>query len=283
MIAMLGSNIRMEHWFVNWPASLPQIPYFYYQFSSLDNTSLHGYIATIMDVATKAKLLTEGGKFISDLIKIGLARSTKKTTEITEEVIDETISIPNVQTAIAPHSSGMALPTSEETTAIEMASPKEITEGLKGWLVDELSEYEDDLSHGLTFMGKPCDCTRKHYPKLHSRSQELIPMEPGNTVYQDIQQWLVDNQHKVIPEAVVSGLYKNEYPKLASQLRTFRKRVMGSVGLVPDPHLTKEQAKKLVAAANEESSTPGTLTLAQAKKMAAEEAAKEVEKAWKEG
>ncbi len=247
-----------------------------------------------MDPTAQAEIVRGAGKVLSLLVQAAVDRTGKKAALSSEEKKAPEGEIKSTPQTVSPSAPTIAhyqapaerratvdFPTTEET--IEMASPTEITEGLKGWLIDELSEYEDDLSHGLMFKNKPCDCTRKHYPKLHSRSQELIPMDPENTVYQDIQQWLVDNRHKVIPESVVSGLYKKEYPQLASQLRSFRKRVEGTttisdIHVAPDPNLIpiKPKPSEPVSIPKEEK----PITLEEAKKLAAEEAAKEVERAW---
>jgi hypothetical protein len=67
-------------------------------------------------------------------------------------------------------------------------------------------------------------------------------------------------------EAIASGQYEKEYPSMAGQFREFRKRIMGTTALTAmiEP---KEQ-----------------ISLEEAKKLAAEEAAREVEKRWqKEG
>ncbi len=229
------------------------------------------HILLPMEIAVKAKLLEEAGKFISDLIKVGMAQSRKKTTEVIEEVTTaEVVSAPKLQPAIAPQPPGLALPTSEETT----------TE-LKRRLAKELYRAELDLANGLRIANRPCDClSNKHTLMLEAAAEELISQDPGNSVYQEIIDWIPANRSKVTPEAIQGGQYAGEYPRMANEFKIFRKRVMGSVGLVSDPHLTTEQANKLVASANEEDVSTGTLTLEQAKKMAAEEAAKEVEQAW---
>ncbi len=232
------------------------------------------HILLHMEIAVKAKLLEEASKFISDLIKVGMASSRKKTTEVIEEVTTaEVVAAPRPLPSVTPQTSGLSLPTAEETT----------TE-LKRRLAKELYRAELDLANGLRIANRPCDClSNKHTLMLEAAAEELISQDPGNTVYQQIINWIPDNREKVTPEAIASGQYAEEYPHMANEFKTFRKRVMGSVGLITDPHLTTEQAKKLVGAANEEDAHPGTLTLEQAKKMAAEEAIKEVEKAWKEG
>jgi len=135
------------------------------------------------------------------------------------------------------------LPTSEETRHV-----------LKRRLAKELYRAELDLAEGLRIAGKPCDCLdSKHSLGLEAAAEELIPSEPDNQVYREILSWLQDNRPKLTIEAVSSGQYDDEYPKMAAKFKGFRKRIMG---------------------------TTTTVTLEEAKKLAAEEAAKEVEKRW---
>jgi hypothetical protein len=143
-----------------------------------------------------------------------------------------------------------ALPTSEETT----------TE-LKRRLGRELYRAELDLAGGLKIAGKPCDClSNKHTLMIEAAAEELISQDPGNAVYQEIIGWIPRNQHKVTPEAITGGKYAAEYPHMANEFKVFRKRVMGSVGALEIP--------------------TGKITLDQAKKLAAAEAEKAVEKQW---
>jgi len=145
-----------------------------------------------------------------------------------------------------------SLPTREETTA-----------ELKRRLARELYKAELDLAGGLKIAGKPCTClSAKHTLMLEAAAEELIAEDPGNTVYSDIIQWVRDNQPKVTVEAIQSGKYEGEYPRMASQFRDFRKRVMGTVAF----------------SAIEESAPP--ITLEEAKKIAAQEAEREVERKW---
>lgn len=144
------------------------------------------------------------------------------------------------------------LPTSEETA-----------QALKRRLGKELYRAELDLSDKLRIAGKPCDClSQKHTLMLEAAAEELIAQEPGNAVYYEILEWIKVNQPKVTIDAISSGQYDDEYPRMAAEFKGFRKRIMGTTVLTAmvEP---KEQ-----------------LTLEEAKQLAAEEAAQEVEEKW---
>ena len=144
------------------------------------------------------------------------------------------------------------LPTSEETT-----------QELKRRLGKELYRAELDLSNKLRIAGKPCDCLdSKHTLGLEAAAEELIAQEPDNPVYPEIIAWIKRNQPKLGIEAIVSGQYDEEYPRMAAEFKGFRKRIMGTTALTAmvEP---KEQ-----------------ITLDEAKALAAEKAAQEVEEKW---
>ena len=146
-------------------------------------------------------------------------------------------------------------------TQSELPTREETTGELKRRLAKELYRAELDLSSKLRIAGKPCDCLdSKHTLGLEAAAEELIAQEPGNPVYSEILQWIKNNHPKVTIEAIVSVMYDEEYPQMASEFKRVRKRIMGTTALsaMVQP---KEQ-----------------ITLDEAKKLAAEEAAKEVEK-----
>ena len=144
------------------------------------------------------------------------------------------------------------LPTSEETA-----------QELKRRLGKELYKAELDLSNKLRIAGKPCDCLdSKHTLLLEAVAEELIAQEPDNPVYSEIMNWLKRNQPKVTIEAISSGQYDDEYPRMAAEFKGFRKRIMGTTVLTAMV-APKEQ-----------------ISLEEAKQLAAEEAAKEVEEQW---
>ncbi len=145
----------------------------------------------------------------------------------------------------------------------ELPTREETTVELKRRLAKELYRAELDLSSKLRIAGKPCDCLdSKHTLGLEAAAEELIAQEPTNPVYTEILQWIKNNHPKVTIEAITSGKYDNEYPQMASEFKGFRKRIMGTTVLTAMIE-SKEQ-----------------ITLEEAKKLAAEEAEKEVELKW---
>lgn len=146
---------------------------------------------------------------------------------------------------------------------IKMPTREETSRELKRRLARELYKAELDLAAGLLIAGKPCDCLDvKHSLEIEATAEEMISQEPDNPVYREIVQWLKDNLDKVSVQAIESGQFKEEYPTMASQFKDFRKRVMGTAAF----------------SAMKPSGT--SLTLEDAKKMAAEAAAQEVERQW---
>ncbi|MDD5510679.1 MAG: hypothetical protein PHI12_07715 [Dehalococcoidales bacterium] len=204
-----------------------------------------------MDATLKGLFLREGGKLVSQGLKFLVSRSTSRKTELTETTTEtgSLIGPPSVTAAVQPQIIKPALPTSDETTV-----------ALKRRLAKELYKAELDLTSGMKIAGKPCDCLdHKHGLYLEAASEELVAQDPGNPVYQEIIDWLKVNHSKLTIEAIASGKYAGEYPVMANQFKQFRKIIMDSAA---DPQAV-------------------TLTLEDAKKLAAEEAVREVEKAWK--
>jgi hypothetical protein len=114
----------------------------------------------------------------------------------------------------------------------ELPTPEETAAELKRRLGKELYRAELDLSNKLRIAGKPCDCLEsKHTLGLEAAAEELIAQEPGNPVYTEILQWIKNNHPKVTIEAIVSGQYDNEYSRMASEFKGFRKRIMGTTSL----------------------------------------------------
>ncbi|GAH65736.1 unnamed protein product, partial [marine sediment metagenome] len=99
------------------------------------------------------------------------------------------------------------LPTSEETA-----------QALRRRLAKELYRAELDLSNKLRIAGKPCDClSEKHALMLEAAAEELIAQEPNNPVYLEIIGWIKQNQSKVTIEAISTGQYDDEYPRMAAE------------------------------------------------------------------
>lgn len=157
--------------------------------------------------------------------------------------------------------------------AFDMPTKEETTLELKRRLARELYKAELDLANGLKIAGKNCDClSQKHTLMLDACAEEMVSQDPGNTVYQEIRQWIVDNQHKVTPEAADSGKYKDEYPRMALQFKEFRKRVLGTVATIDSK--PKVVVDKPIATED--------ISLEEAKRIASETAMKETERIWKE-
>jgi len=206
----------------------------------------------------KAKLIEEGGRVVGAFLKLVVSRPPKSGAEPEEEPAEPSTSVVSTQVDSTPQPSAIALPTSAETTR-----------ELKRRLGRELYRAELDLAAGLKIAGKPCDClSNKHTLELEAASEELISQDPDNPVYQEIITWIGANSPKVSVEAIYSGNYATEYPHMANEFKGFRKRVMGSVATGESTATSKDPA--------------ASITLDQAKAMAAEEAAKEVERQWKE-
>jgi hypothetical protein len=211
-----------------------------------------------MDPATKATIVRLAGTALSAVLRMRLAERKQEMQVVEEHPFTapdiKVFDIPTVQPA-PQRVPSVALPTHEETA-----------NELKRRLGRELYKAELDLAAGLKIAGKPCTCLEsKHTLELEAGAEELIPEDPGNPVYREIISWIDDNQHKVTPEAIASGKYDTEYPKMAAEFRDFRKRVMGTVGTAPPAAKGKPIPK---------------MTLQEAQQIAAEQAAEEVAKRW---
>lgn len=198
----------------------------------------------------KARLIEEGGRVIGSFLRLVVSRPRKSGVETEEEPAVPSTPAVTSQPLAPILLSTVPLPTSAETI-IE----------LKRRLGRELYKAELDLAAGLLIAGKPCTCLEsKHTLELEAAAEELISEDPNNTVYLDIIQWINTNQPKVTIEAIYSGKYADEYPRMSNEFKNFRKRVMGTVAIVDSPG--------------------ANITLEQAKNLAASEAAKEVERQW---
>jgi hypothetical protein len=210
-----------------------------------------------MNSETAAVLIQEGSKLISAAFRAVALRPPKpKLIDTPTPPAETTRKI--VQPSIAtehPVSSKISLPNREETTR-----------ELKRRLARELYKAELDLANGLMIAGKPCDClSEKHTLQLDAGAEELVSQDPTNSVYQEIRQWIVNNQHKITPSAIISGKYKKEYPHMALQFKEFRKRTLDTADVA--------EVKTIPMQKHE-------LTLEEAKIIAAEQAAAKVERIW---
>ena len=184
-----------------------------------------------------AKALEEFAKTLPAPVAQNKTSSEQKTGSTTQETKTATA-------LLTEERESPQLPTSKETRLV-----------LKRRLAKELYRAELDLVEGLRIAGKPCDCLdSKHSLGLEAAAEELISSEPDNPAYREILVWLEQNRPKLTIEAISSGQYDHEYPKMAAEFKGFRKRIMG---------------------------TTEPVTLEDAKKLAAEEAAREVERQWR--
>ncbi|MBA7628884.1 hypothetical protein ES703_36381 [subsurface metagenome] len=132
----------------------------------------------------------------------------------------------------APISQNVASATTIPKNQVELPTSAETAQELKRRLGKELYRAELDLSNKLRIASKPCDClSEKHTLMLEAAAEELIAQEPDSTVYLEIIDWIKRNQSKVTIEAIVSGQYDEEYPRMAAEFKGFRKRIMGTNAL----------------------------------------------------
>jgi len=133
--------------------------------------------------------------------------------------------------------------TQEAVPARDLPTSEETTFELRRRLSKELYRAQLDLANKLRIAGKPCDCLEsKHTLGLEATAEELIPLEPDNSVYPEILDWIKQNRPKVTIEAISSGQYDNEYPKMSAEFRDFRKKIMGTTSLTA--MVQPEQQKK---------------------------------------
>lgn len=130
----------------------------------------------------------------------------------------------------------------------------------------QLLAMESHYAQRMRIAGTPCDCgATKHLLYLEQLCLETIPMVGDPSTYEEMINWVRENEPKSTDEAARSGKYDQDYPVLSGQAREFRKRVIGTLS----PRAMIEPK--------------GQITLEEAKKLAAEEAAKRVEETWGKG
>ncbi len=212
-----------------------------------------------MDSDTKGFFIREGGKLLSDGIRLLWARPRTSVAALQE---CSPVPSPSSAQLNAPTVS-ITVPAPSQAVRISLPTSAETTHELKRRLGRELYRAELDLAGGLKIAGKPCDClSNKHTLGLEAAAEELVSQDPDNAVYLDVIQWIKNNQAKVTPEAIESGKYTQEYPRMALEFKTFRKRVMGT------------------DATASASPAPAKMTLEEAKQIAARQAEAEVERRW---
>ncbi len=127
----------------------------------------------------------------------------------------------------------------------------------------QLLAMESHYAQGMKIAGTPCDCgATKHLLYLEELCQEAIPMAKESSIYQQIVSWVREAEPKSTEAAARSGKHDQDYLVLSGQAREMRKKLLGT----------------LSPAAMIESK--GQISLEEAKKLAAAEAEKEVERRW---
>lgn len=237
-----------------------------------------------MSSESRARIIEEGSRLAGEFIRAAILRPRKSPAPVSQEAARTAPEKENVgRTSHEPEPPPILASGSQDQPPIEnkidqkssseqiasitkpqrLPTREETTKELKRRLAKELYRAELDLSSKLRIAGAPCDCLdSKHTLGIEAAAEELIAQEPENPVYFDIIGWIDDNHTKITIEAIASGKYDDEYPKMASQFKDFRKRVMGTAAF----------------SALQEANQP--LTLGEAKTEAAKLAQEEVEKLW---
>lgn len=214
-----------------------------------------------MDPATKAFLYEQGGKVLSAVWRAVSNRPRPRKSEETTQEAKFVVAAP-AKTEVKSESTPVA------TTAVPKSKPalptsEETTKELKRRLARELYKAELDLTGGLKIAGKACDCLQdKHALGIDATTEELISQDPRDRIYYEIREWMERIQPIVTIEAINSGEYAQEYPILANEAKTFRKRLLGTESI----SVMAREAP--------------TITLEDAKKLAAAEASREIERQW---
>ena len=229
-----------------------------------------------MENQVKAALIQEGGKLLNNFLQQAINRKPlpRIKAEI-DEIETEKPEIPTKTANVPFKGSGYS------AAVVDLPDREQTTLELKRRLAKELYKAELDLANGLMIAGRPCDClSNKHTLQLEACAEELISQDPDNNVYQEINQWIVDNGSKVSPEAIYSGKYKLEYPHMALQFKEFRKRVLGSSMEKPAIRTTPKPAPMQIQHLPNSGEKQQEITLEEAQEIAAEQAKAEVRKRW---
>lgn len=111
---------------------------------------------------------------------------------------------------------------------IETASTGETIAWQRREIAKELYRLQMNLAAGGMIAGKPCDClSGKHVLGLEALAEETMAMHQ-DPVYQQVLDWTKEVDSKGTPDAIASGKYADDYPRMAGEARAFRKRLLGT-------------------------------------------------------
>jgi len=197
----------------------------------------------------KKKIIDEGAGFLKDVIKLKpkIDMELPTTDDLAEKLEEIYPRRPERQNKPLEIKKPMS------STSIELPTTEQTVRELKRRLAKELYRMELDLQAGARIAGKPCDCLSyaKHLSGVEATAEELMSYET-NPVYGEVITWLRSHEAEFEPEEIAKHP-PEYYHRLVPEVRRFRKEVMG---------------------------TEKMLTLDEAKKLAAQEAEKEVEAKW---
>lgn len=203
-----------------------------------------------MDGQTKAFMFEQGGKLIGNVAKLVMKRSSQS--DVQETTITKTPDTPKSSTDIPKSSdTGIVTRKNNDESTIAYQEQKLYSEL---WLT-ELHAKED-------FIGCSTDvhCGFKHGLDLVALVDETKSMT-SDPIFQKIESLGNEIQVKAYPDRVKEGTHHQEYQELAVRIGELRKEMMYRVMARRKPAITLEQAKK----------------------QAADEAAKRVEEKWRQG
>ena len=186
-----------------------------------------------MDKEVVATILAQGGKLLSQLLKMQATPSVRE-------------DLPFPEIAPAPD------PPPEESIKRSIKQPSETAPSFTPITTNETVLYqrreiskelillEGHLQQGCKINDRACDCCEKHPLKIEGLAQETAGMT-ADPVYSELADWTRSIATITSEEAAASGQYDEEYPKLAMKAREFRKAIMPDME-VKDARLPEEPA-----------------------------------------
>lgn len=206
-----------------------------------------------MKRGTKAYIAREGGKILSDITRLVLTRPKKPSAspESEEEAPSEEKTTSTIQKPEEVRQSG--------TTGVvirERLDPETMRWQLQETRA-ELWELEAHLKHYCKECGPDFSCCFKHSQNLIDIARETKSMTT-DPIFDDIIKHGEEVRVKAHPDHIRAGTYFAEFPRLIVRTSELRKPIETQLIQLSRPEITLEEAKQ----------------------MAAEEAAKEIEKRW---